>query len=357
MKQKKSIVQGVKEKGYKLKRIRVDDEELELINNLRTLWNEAIDNGLNPKEVKHGWIKKEGASLFLKNHTYTSPEENKIEKTFEKLVEDFKQYSPQYPLIKREKQQNAHLLVISPADVHIGKLCRAFETGEEYNQQVAVRRVLEGVHGILNKVQSFKIDKILFIIGNDVLHTDTPNKTTKGTHQDTDGMWYDNFRTAVKLYVDVIESLLTVADVHVDFNPSNHDYQSGWFFSQLLEAHFRLSENITFNCNISHRKYFHYHDNLIGSSHGDGAKPQDLPLLMAHEAKEWSICKHKYIYTHHLHHKVSKDYMGVCVEALRSPSGTDSWHHINGYQHAPKALEGFLHDKLHGQVARFTHIF
>ena len=28
---------------------------------------------------------------------------------------------------------------------------------------------------------------------------------------------------------------------------------------------------------------------------------------------------------------------------------------INKY--APKAIEGFLHDKLHGQIARFTHLF
>jgi hypothetical protein len=27
------------------------------------------------------------------------------------------------------------------------------------------------------------------------------------------------------------------------------------------------------------------------------------------------------------------------------------------YQHAPKAVEGFIHDKNHGQVARLTHLF
>ena len=110
-------------------------------------------------------------------------------------------------------------------------------------------------------------------------------------------------------------------------------------------------------CDMSHRKYTTYGNNLIGTTHGDGAKVANLPLLMAHEAKEWSNCKHKYIYTHHIHHKASKDYMGVCVESLRSPSSTDSWHHKNGFQHAPKAIEGYLHHKLHGQVARLTNLF
>jgi hypothetical protein len=72
--------------------------------------------------------------------------------------------------------------------------------------------------------------------------------------------------------------------------------------------------------------------------------------------REWAETKHRYIYTHHIHHKSSKDYAGVTVESLRSPSGTDSWHHRNGYL-SIKAVEGFLHHKQHGQVSRITHLF
>lgn len=96
---------------------------------------------------------------------------------------------------------------------------------------------------------------------------------------------------------------------------------------------------------------------MIGTTHGDGAKMQDLPLLMAHESKDWSSVKHRYIYTHHVHHKTAKDFAGVTVESLRSPSGTDSWHHKFGFTGAPKAVEGFIHSKDNGQVARLTHIF
>jgi len=68
--------------------------------------------------------------------------------------------------------------VIDPADIHIGKLASAFETGEEYNNQIAVKRVLEGVQGILDKSSSYNIDKILFIGGNDILHIDSPKRMT-----------------------------------------------------------------------------------------------------------------------------------------------------------------------------------
>jgi len=49
--------------------------------------------------------------------------------------------------------------------------------------------------------------------------------------------------------------------------------------------------------------------------------------------------------------------MSVCVEALRSPSGADGWHHRKGYCHSPKAIEGFIHDFEHGQLQRLTHLF
>ena len=68
-------------------------------------------------------------------------------------------------------------------------------------------------------------------------------------------------------------------------------------------------------------------------------------------------CKNRYFFIEHIHHKKSKDYGSVCVESFRSPSGTDSWHHRNGYQHAPKAIEAFIFSKEDGQIARITHLF
>ena len=274
------------------------------------------------------------------------------------IIKEMKTHAPKFTKLKRNKLSDEHLLVIDPADVHIGKLATSFECGEDYNNQIAVQRVLEGVDGILQKSNGFNIDKILFIGGNDILHIDTPDrKTTSGTPQDTDGMWYNNFLIAKKLYIEVLEKLIGIADVHFTFNPSNHDYTNGFFLADVIQTYFKDCKNITFDCSIAHRKYYTYHTNLIGTTHGDGAKPQDLPLLMAQESNEWSATKHRYIYTHHIHHKTSKDFVGVCVESLRSPSGTDSWHHRKGYEHAPKAVEGFLHSKDNGQVARLTHIF
>lgn len=282
------------------------------------------------------------------------------EKFFKNILEDLsKVENLPSTIIRKSSDSEGYLLVLDPADLHIGKLSESFETGEDYNNQIAVQRAKEGVEGILDKVKGFNIDKILFVGGNDILHIDNPKRTTtSGTPQDTDGMWYSNFLIAKQLYVEILNRLLQVADVHFVYNPSNHDYVNGFFLADVIQTYFKDVSNITFDCSIAHRKYFRYHENLIGTTHGDGAKNHDLPMLMAHEAiQDWAAAKHKYIYTHHVHHKNSKDFMSVNVESLRSPSATDSWHHRNGYQHAPKAVEGFLHSKIHGQIARITHLF
>lgn len=316
------------------------------------------EHGVDHTQSKFLWLKNKNSSIPVQNPFFKKADEKLIDELKQELISDLKQYSPKFKKIKRKKNNDAKLLVIDPADVHIGKLADAFETGQDYNSQIAVQRVRDGVEGILSECSGHNIDQILFIGGNDILHTDTPRRTTtSGTPQDTDGMWYRNFLMAKDLYIEILEKLLSVADVHFTFNPSNHDYTNGFFLANVIETYFRNCKNITFDCSIAHRKYFTYGNNLIGTTHGDGAKQNDLPLLMAAESEDYSKCKKRYVYIHHIHHKMSKDYPGVTLESLRSPSEADSWHSRNGYQHSPKAIEGFIHHKEHGQTTRLTHYF
>lgn len=313
------------------------------------------DVGIPMEKVKHYWYKGKHMSINVDNR---DPEKTYMDMR-DDIIKEMDAHSPAYPEIKRDFKSYGHLLVIDPADIHIGKLASSFETGEDYNSEIAMKRVYEGINGIIKKSSGFNIDQILFVAGNDILHVDNPKRTTtSGTPQDTDGMWYENFYKAKNLYVDVLERLVAIAPVHFMYNPSNHDYTNGFFLADVIKSWFRLCTDITFDCSIAHRKYYKYYNNLIGTTHGDGAKSSDLPLLMAHEQPVfWANSKHRYVYTHHVHHKTSKDFIGVTVESLRSASGADSWHHRNGYQHSKKAIEGFIHCKQNGQVARLTHVF
>ena len=356
------------------KRLRLSAEEVELINefrgnNLENInGNTALDIHLKERgidkndvvSVKH-WQSMSGDLRFsIVTKEDFGLNENQIFKKINNFIEE---YSPTYTTIKHTKGN--HLLVINPADIHIGKYANELETGEQYDCETAVVRVLEGIEGLIQKSKGFEIDRVLFCVGNDVLHIDNVyNTTTKGTHQDTDGKWWEHYEIALMLYVKCIETLRQIAPVDVIHSMSNHDYQSGFHLAHTLKSWFRKTDDVSFDITVSNRKYYKYGNNLIGLEHGDGAKMDKLPLLMAQEKPEmWSKSKFRYWYLHHIHHKVkhkwldAKDYIGVTVEYMRSPSSADSWHSRKGFCGAYKACEAFVHDKESGQVARLTHYF
>lgn len=314
--------------------------------------------GVQPEHSPDMWLKTKEASIRVKNPFYVPKVVDDFKTLGETLIQDIRDNAKVFKGIDYKPTKEPLLSVISPADVHIGKLASKFETGEDYNSDIAVQRVELGLKALIYKQKGIGVEKILLLIGNDILHIDNPKRTTTaGTPQDTCGMWYDNFVIAKRLYFDVIMELRELAPVHVQFNPSNHDFMSGFHLSQVVEAMFSNCEDVTFECDMRHRKYFKFGVNLIGSTHGDGAKIDDLAILMAEESPEWSATKLRYFYIHHFHHKFSKDKMSVQIEALRTVSGTDGWHHREGHQHAPKAMECFLHDKRFGQIDRMIHYF
>lgn len=356
------------------KRIRLTPLEEDLILQSRAKNVENInDNSALEDHLKFRGIKKkdvvsvkhwQSASGELRFSIVTKEDYGLNEsEIFDKINNFISTHSPKYPKIKHKEGEN--LLVINPADVHIGKYANENETGEEYNMNIAVERVLTGVSGLISQSKGFSIDRVLFCIGNDILHIDNVySTTTKGTYQDTDKKWWEHYEVALQVYVACVEMLREIAPVDCIHSMSNHDYQSGFHLAHALKAWFRNCDDVSVDAGVAHRKYYKYGSNLIGLEHGDGAKMDKLPLLMAQEKpKDWADTTHRYWYLHHIHHKVkhkwldAKDFIGVTVEYMRSPSSSDSWHKRKGFSGVPRAVEGFIHDKESGQVARLTHYF
>lgn len=310
-----------------------------------------ISRGIDPQQFHSGWIKEEGYSLYVQNKTDNT-------ETKESFIKEAKEYAPKYPVIKRNKIEEGHMLIIDPADVHIGRLGVNSETGETYNSQEAVNRVKKGVQDLLSKV-SVPLDKIVLVIGNDILNFDnTSVTTTKGTRQDSDVMWHEALTMARKLYVELVEHLVTIADVHIIYNISNHDIVMGFGLAEAVYCWFNNNKNVTFDITPKHRKYFQYGENMICTSHGDGAPENKVPHLAAsEEPMMWATTKHRYAYLHHIHHykkmyvKGGEDGTGFTIEYLRSPSSPDRWSYVNGYISKP-AIEGFIHSKKNGQIIK-----
>ena len=338
--------------------------DLSNVNHHSALNEHLKERGINKEDVisvKH-WQSMNGELRFsIVTKEKQRLQENELLEKIKDLIED---HNPYYPPIDKNKNAD-NLLVINPADIHIGKYANKKETGEEYNSEIAFKRVLEGIEGLIDKAKGFTIERVLFCVGNDILHVDNVyNTTTKGTRQDVDGKFWEHFELALDLYVKCVERLRLIAPVDVLHSMSNHDYQSGFHLAHSLQSWFRSAKDVTFDISVAHRKYYKYGKNLIGLEHGDAAKFDKLPLLMAQERpKMWSETLYRYWYLHHIHHKIkhkwldSKDFIGVSVEYMRSPSGADSWHSRKGYCGVHKAVEGFIHQKESGQVARIVHYF
>lgn len=276
-----------------------------------------------------------------------------------------------------------HLLVVDLADVHFGKLCVASETGYTYNRDVARHRVIEGTKALLRGAEGFGVGRILFIMGNDILHTDDGKKTTSGTEQDTDGTFFQMFSDAKAAMQEAILECAKVADVDLIHTMSNHDWRSGWALSQVIAEGFKDHPNINasaYNMSEAHRKYYGFENNAFLVSHGDGTKEEKLYGHFVQEARQLvSSCTNVYALLHHFHHKIrkrrgvdvfqtEKDHNGMTaimsgsynvqgvhmnIEYVRSPSPPDSWHDRNGYVNR-QGVECFLFHPRDGMRVRFT---
>ena len=348
----------------------------------KALNEECESKGIPIQDVNHYWYKGEHFSIHLNNPNGGI----NLEKVRDDMIGEMKRFAPKYPVIKRRKQKDEKLLIVDAADPHFGKRSTIEETGEETNLLSTEKRFAEGIEGLINKTDSYKFEKIVLIGGNDSLHTDNPfSTTTAGTKQDTAGMWYESFLSAKKANILAIDRLLTVADVHFVFCPSNHDFMTGFFLADTLKSWYSKNKNITFDVTPIHRKYIQYGHNLIGATHGDGAKEIELSDLMKTEAKKaWAQSLYAYWLVHHRHHsdtkgykngkgvKMEKDYKNLTVfntglslepsdycfvQYVRSISGTDRWHFTNGFAHSHKAMEAFIFDPMYGQTDKITHLF
>ena len=194
------------------KRLRLSIEEEDLIYKHRAQTVENINDnsalnqhlkerGINKKDVvsvKH-WQSVNGEYRF----SIVTKEDYGLnqKEIFDSIDSFIEQYSPDYKTIRRKKGQ--HLLVINPADIHIGKYANELETGEKYDCETAVARVLEGVEGLIEKSKGFDVERILFCVGNDVLHVDNVySTTTKGTYVESEKKWWELSRHRWSYVVD-----------------------------------------------------------------------------------------------------------------------------------------------------------
>ncbi len=243
-----------------------------------------------------------------------------------------------------------HALVVSPFDLHYGKYAWSEEVREEYNRQMARDLLIQKTKELIPDILKYNIEKIIVPVGSDFFHVDTlGGTTTKGTPQDCDGTFIQIMVEGQQLMVEFLDILRQIADIEIILTAGNHDFKLSHVLLQYLGAYYKDCKDVNVIRCHRFRQYFSYGNTLMGFTHGDGMKLQDLPYMMANEAAElWAKTKHRAFFTGHLHHEMVKDYKGVKIFQMPSLSGSDRWHHNHGYEGSTRALHAYIVHPVNG---------
>lgn len=260
------------------------------------------------------------------------------------------------PRLKAVPDEQRHLLEIAPVDLHLGKYAWGEEAGEDYDIRIAERVFTEAVSDILAQSAHYPLEGIVLVVGNDLLQTDSDDgTTTAGTHVDSDSRYIKSFRRARTINSWAIERCAEVAPVRVVVIPGNHDSMTAFLIGEVLEAEFHDDPRVTVDCSPRRRKYLRYGVNLIGWTHGNEEKHNDLPLIMAQECPDdWGKALHKEWHVGHLHksrevrYTAGDSFNGVRVRILPSLCSPDAWHYGKGYVHERRACEAYIWNRTTG---------
>ena len=203
------------------KRLRLSQEEVEMVYENRAEsttnlnGNTALDIHLSergiPKKdvvsVKH-WQSASGEYRFsvVTKEDVTADTNDMLEK-ISGFIEN---HSPHYPSVKRKNKNQNHLLVVNPADIHIGKYANGAETGSEYDVETACTRVLEGLRRTYSQSQGRLCYRKDIILHRERCFTYSIMFTIKlllVRFKTQMAKWWEHFEVALALYVKVCRNI------------------------------------------------------------------------------------------------------------------------------------------------------
>lgn len=286
-------------------------------------------------------------------------------------IEDLANHSPvvrRAGVRRKATKDEPVLFEIAIMDPHIGMLAWKKETGDvDYDLNIAVNDYENTVQELVGLAESYPMDRILYVLGNDLVHIDmVVNKvgtTTHGTPQDFDTRLPKIFTAARRAAVAGIDRAASLAPVDVLVVPGNHDETTAFRLGEVLSAWYRNDDRVNIINEPRLRHYYTYGKNIIGFAHGKeyGRKRDSLPLIMATEApEEWGAASYREIHCGHFHSVSEREFMapvglvdeyrGVRVRVLPGLTPADAWHTEQGYHHH-RAATGLVFKKEGGLLA------
>lgn len=248
------------------------------------------------------------------------------------------------------------LAVYPVGDHHVGMLAWSDETGGESYDLTRSEQLLADASQRLIEVCPPSEQALIAFLG-DFLHYDSYAAVTP-THKnilDADGRFPKMIQCAVRMVRHMILAALTRhGNVRVIFEKGNHDPATAAFMTVLLACLYENEPRVSVDTSPQHYHYFEWGKVLIGTHHGDKAKPAQLPAIMATDMPEaWGRTSCRVWLTGHVHHEAVKEYPGCNVETLGVLPPADAYAASSGYR-SRQTMKAIVFHREHGEVERHT---
>lgn len=254
--------------------------------------------------------------------------------------------------------QSGMLATLEIVDLHFNKYASEYDSGEKYDPEVAVARFTKAVSDFVESVKDRKIplERILFPIGGDYFNSDTMGGTTTGgTPQSNALRPQEAFSKGYSLVRWGVAQLASIAPVEVILTPGNHDTLTSYCMAFALDQYFSDDKNVAVDYFPAVRKYREFGVTGLCFAHGDKDRKRLIRCILAEGREIIGRTQHFEVHAQHLHEEGADASTGIMVRTISSLTGTDAWHHTNGYVGARKCAESFFYDRTEGLKHRMYH--
>jgi hypothetical protein len=275
------------------------------------------------------------------------------------LLKEFKfKYQPVTRVHINTQFTDPTCAVLSLQDIHVAKQTMDKLDTVENDVKATIEKL------ILRSYHSCFLDKIVFVLGGDLVNMDTfTGTTTAGTPVENNNDAMAAYRTAFELMFWSVNYLKQFCnELEVVYIPGNH--------SRLTEAHIAYSlsrviddPTIKWNIDYEERKVIEYGTNMICLEHGDFDTKKSFFVFATEYAQIWGRTTYRVVYTGH-HHKEKKveyttvdEINGFTLKILPSLSKTDGYHHSNKWTGNKRGGVIELLSKESGPIGSWSHFF
>lgn len=258
------------------------------------------------------------------------------------------------PTYRETRLASGNLLELNVPDLHAGKLAWNKETGYgNYDTSIALDLFETAVLALLARNAHITFDRILFVVGNDLSHSDTiGGTTTSGTQLDNDSRYHKVFIKIRERLVKIIrEHLLPLAPVTIIGCPGNHDKTTAWHVVDSLEQRFYDNPDVEVLNDPIEFKAYQWGEVMLMFAHGNTGKKPDYPLTMATRFKEiWGSTTYREAHTGHIHQTMVQEFHGVRVRTLPALCEPDAWHAANNFVGNLRTAEAYAWNNKTGLI-------